>query len=868
MSDFEYKVSVIVPVYNMEDFIDSCMMSLLNQTIDFSDIEIIFINDGSKDNSSIVIKRYQNMYPNVKLFEKENGGVSSARNAGIRVATGKYLLYLDADDELSECTIEEVTAFFDTVYDQVDLCTYKLARIQNGKRMKDHFRYQYMNKTGVYELEETPFITQSHMCVVVKNEKNIFFDENLSLGEDQLYITSILMKKNTIGFCEKGEYRYIRHADSAMSSSANIINMFEQRMNMFEQLIDQSNEENSKYVQGIILGNWCWELRSDLIFPYHYQDNEYEKAYERIRKVIDFLDVDMIRNHPDIDNFHKHFFISMKRNINPTVISNDKKIQILLGEINLYSRDSYEIVLESVDIENNKAIIRGFIKSPVFSYGINPKLFVMNNEKIDEVDLFKSINSCYKSKMETNRFYGFICELPITENNNITFSVEIDGMKYLTDFYLLPTMIINEKIDLDSYFREDYKISVNGNAIQINKCSEETIEKVESKRKIKLAENSQIDFIRKNGIDYRKKKRVWLYVDSFSVRYDNSYYQFIHDFGKKDDVERWYIWSRDDDMSDLFSEEQLAYVVKANSINHKILYIAAEYIFASFSDMKPRVPFDSETEWSYYRDICKGKTIYMQHGVCHADLRYTQSAERRKVDKIVVSTNFEKDNYINNYHYREEDIIPTAMARYDFIDRSKHPQNIILFAPSWRSYLTGEIVDGKRQINTNMLLNSDYYSKYMEFLNSDKLTHFLEENDLQLDAKLHQNMVNAIDEFELQSNRVHLVREDVHVEDYLIFITDISSYLYDFLCLERPIIYFMPDLKQFNAGMNGYRKLHIQFEDGFGNLCEDGDMVVAEMEKIRNNSYLMEDIFKERLRDFYLPLDNCREKLYHHLMEN
>lgn len=90
------KVSVIVPVYNVEKYITRCLTSLVNQTID--DLEIILVNDGSKDNSEQIIRQFKKDYKNIIYVKKENGGLSSARNFGLIYATGEYVAFLDSDD--------------------------------------------------------------------------------------------------------------------------------------------------------------------------------------------------------------------------------------------------------------------------------------------------------------------------------------------------------------------------------------------------------------------------------------------------------------------------------------------------------------------------------------------------------------------------------------------------------------------------------------------------------------------------------------------------------------------------------------------------------------------------------------------------
>ena len=94
------KVSVIVPVYNVEAYLEKCLDSLVNQTL--KEIEIIIVNDGSPDNSQKIIDRYQKKYKQIKSYIKENGGLSDARNYGIEKASGEYIAFLDSDDYVKE----------------------------------------------------------------------------------------------------------------------------------------------------------------------------------------------------------------------------------------------------------------------------------------------------------------------------------------------------------------------------------------------------------------------------------------------------------------------------------------------------------------------------------------------------------------------------------------------------------------------------------------------------------------------------------------------------------------------------------------------------------------------------------------------
>lgn len=150
----EYKATVLVPVYNVEKFLRGCLQSLTEQTIGFENIEVVLVNDGSTDNSEAICREFADKYDNVFLYSKENEGLSKTRNYGLARSHGKYIFFLDSDDKLRADTVKSVTDFFDTVYDEVDLVTYRIIQYYSEKPVIVHYRYRTLTKTGVYDLTD------------------------------------------------------------------------------------------------------------------------------------------------------------------------------------------------------------------------------------------------------------------------------------------------------------------------------------------------------------------------------------------------------------------------------------------------------------------------------------------------------------------------------------------------------------------------------------------------------------------------------------------------------------------------------------------------------------------------------------------
>jgi len=115
MGNYKFKFSIIIPVYNVEDYLEETLLSVINQSIGFiNNIQIILVNDGSPDSSDLICKEYANKYPNnIKYIEKPNGGVSSARNTGIPYIEGKYVNFLDSDDKWDKHAFKHIYKFFE-----------------------------------------------------------------------------------------------------------------------------------------------------------------------------------------------------------------------------------------------------------------------------------------------------------------------------------------------------------------------------------------------------------------------------------------------------------------------------------------------------------------------------------------------------------------------------------------------------------------------------------------------------------------------------------------------------------------------------------------------------------------------------------
>ncbi len=129
------KISVIVPVYNVEVFLKDCLDSLVNQTL--NDIEIICINDGSTDNSLDILNDYAEKYKRIIVYSQENAGISSARNKGLELAKGEYISFVDSDDWISKDFYEKL--YEKAASNKADIAAGNIEYYQEGKFIKDNY---------------------------------------------------------------------------------------------------------------------------------------------------------------------------------------------------------------------------------------------------------------------------------------------------------------------------------------------------------------------------------------------------------------------------------------------------------------------------------------------------------------------------------------------------------------------------------------------------------------------------------------------------------------------------------------------------------------------------------------------------------
>lgn len=215
------KISVIVPVFNNENYLGKCIDSIIEQSL--KEVEIILIDDGSTDNSGIICDKYAEADFRVRVIHKENGGVSSARNKGIELARGEYIAFVDSDDYIESNMLNELYA--NTICEESDLiiCCLKTFKKNNMITGENKFGIsktidcKNLTVDDFYILLKTYAIFQP-VCKLYKlqylRDLNIKFNEDLTFGEDFAFNVEYLKNIEKIYIIDSALYSYRKNGNS------------------------------------------------------------------------------------------------------------------------------------------------------------------------------------------------------------------------------------------------------------------------------------------------------------------------------------------------------------------------------------------------------------------------------------------------------------------------------------------------------------------------------------------------------------------------------------------------------------------------------------------------------------------------------
>lgn len=285
------KISIIVPVYNVESYLVRCIDSILNQS--FKNFELILVNDGSTDDSLIICKKYLNVDKRIKLVSQVNKGLSAARNTGLRHTSGKYICFIDSDDFVEKDYLLFLINNIEKYNSDIAMCEYYLTDDKGEKYSVEEFNEP--KNVSVLSGKETFSYFYKDNCapnIVAWNKiyKKYLFDtvkyDEGCYFEDELIALPLFYKAKKISFIRKPLYDYVQRQGSIMNTPLTL-KKIEDRTLMYKKRIDFFKKNNDQELYNLAVQqykDWLIKIKESEVNGVNYLKLQLEyRKYFRIR---------------------------------------------------------------------------------------------------------------------------------------------------------------------------------------------------------------------------------------------------------------------------------------------------------------------------------------------------------------------------------------------------------------------------------------------------------------------------------------------------------------------------------------------------------------------------------------------------------
>lgn len=886
----KFKFSVIVPVYNVEKYLAETVESVINQTLGFEkNIQLILVNDGSPDNSADICREYAEKYPdNIVFVEKENGGVSSARNEGIEYIEGKYVNFLDSDDKWDLDAFKKVYAFFEKHYDEIDVVAGRV-RFFEAKEGFHVLDYKFSDGTRIIDInnpEDVFSIQLTNAPAFIKSEAigDVRFDTKIKYGEDSVFNNTIILEKCKYGIVKEAVYNYRKRnsEDSAVDKQRYDKEYYIDTLKYYYKfLFEYSKEKFGKvlpYIQSVVAYDLMWHFGLEEIHE-ALTEEELCEFFTLSKELLNEIDDSIIFNHPRHKSFvRKSETIKAKYNA-------DLLKELRFENNSLYFRDTEFIDLKSkhdllivnfFNINKKRCKIELFIENWLLEAAGGAALKLKMGKKfIEPTEVFEYTNRKINTFNGQKTFYSCVV-FDFKPKKATEKPVRLVPYLFFGEEEKTPTTFHYGKfIPCANRFAPDYQIQ-GKYFIRYFRKAIRYFEPKNINAARKKQEKECISFLVKNGmydeakiragiVLFKKKNKskgdIWLISDRVDNAGDNGevLFKYICE-NKPDGVRPIFVIGEIAKPEVKERLESIGEVIYYEDKDYPYYFLASKKVLSSSGADFTVNPFGINKR--YFHSLFRFKYYYLQHGVTCADLSVWLNRYSKNIFRFYTSSERERQAILNSdYYYSDEQLVLTGQSRFDALYDDTKKQILIL--PTWRKSI-GESYDNKTQsIYFNGFKNTEYFKFYNSLINDPRLLEVMRKNGytgLFCLHPIHKEQYIDYEENDVFSvNHGYVDYNKVFAESALM-VTDYSSVLFDFAYLRKPVIYSQFDKEDFFEGQiydEGYFSYE---EDGFGKVCYDLDSTVNELIMLIEKDCKPEEKYLERVNNFFAFDDKDNSK--------
>lgn len=878
----EWLFSVIVPVYNTEQYLPEAIGSLLAQSIGFADhIQVVLVNDGSTDSSAQICGEFASKYTeNIVFINKENTGVSDSRNRGLAATSGRYINFFDSDDKWSEDAFAEFARFFSENPDvQIAACRHTFFGSRTGPHPLS-FKFEHdhvIDVTSDYEATQHSF---SNLVLSRELLGLNPFNPELSVSEDFLAINRILLVEHRYGALSRPVYWYRRVEGSAIATSeSNISWYFDTPRLVYLSLLRESQRQHThRYIQQAVMYDLQWRIKQDpRSCPL---DSEQLLEYrDLLVNVLTHIDDDIILNQRSLFREHKLYALALKYGTSTAEI---QKGLVIDGDHSAWSAPCDLPAGDSKATPSQPRLLRTPVAplawdAPLTIEGISLHHGILRIEGVSHSFFLPSALSIIARSLSgatlatavfTGRvdkavksvfgevFYvplGFVLKFPA---QSAEFFLEIDGKEFRSS--LRTGKFCELEFRTHSYCRFGSFILTSTKAgINVEPYSRRALMKREAIFTAARLKHQRDDSLRLLPVRHRaftaeltgSKEHIWLISDSSTRAGDNG--QALFEYLMKHPVpgvKAYFVISSEAD--DFAKMKTLGPVVLYLSKKHLELTLRAEYVISSAGEDVVFNPFMKNKLFSY--GFAPPRFVFLQHGVTLHDQSNWLRRSNKNISLLITASPRERASFLENpaYGYSEQQIVGTGFPRHDKLIRraatALSDKRTILIAPTWRREFEGE-ADAATTLRKPFpgFEETDYCRFFQRLINDADLEAAARKNGLEVRFLLHPAHRAELRHF--SSDFATIATDYDYTQEFLdaaIMVTDYSSVAFDFALLKKPVLYTQPDRNRFYSHQLYSRGYFDYAADGFGPVALDYAATMRDLLRFIPNP-VMDDVYQQ-----------------------
>ena len=888
----DFLFSFVMAVYNVEQFLSEAVESLIAQSIGFEDnIQLVLVDDGSDDGSGDICDSYQRRYPhNVIVIHKENGGVSSARNEGMKHATGRFISFMDSDDKIAGNTCRLVSIFFrnHTDVDVVAIPMFFFDARTGAHVLNDKFK----KGTRVINLRrEYDAILLSTSAAFLRREVldslQARFDQDTMFTEDAKFLVPILCRTMKLGVVKECKYFYRKrsegHASASQQSSSRREWWLETLRNFHMQSIQYCLDTLGyvpSFVQYLIAYDLQWRVMIPELPDELLTQVEQKEYLELLCSILRYIDDDIILKQKSIYIEHMKYMLECKYGPECCSLTSDKTL-MYMKNIDITSISKNKTVIDFLSIEDDLLYIEGYHVLLAYSYESVFPAVLLDNETIycQEIERNKD-----KAALGTpiTKVCGFSVRLPLnhlSDSHVMEIGCVIDGV------WVKRTKLSMGKYSMVPFESEtvwntpsEWSIKFLNASFTITRASQKDKKRNERaycldllKRRKASAAKAVIARFCKSIISKLIRKPIWLFADRFDRADDNAeaLYSYVVKNASDQVMPIFIINKKSPDYGRV--KQFGGKVLAAGGWWHKLAYLLSECVCSSQADEWMIRPF-REFSALYQDQIYNKKFIFLQHGITQNDVSNLLNKYNKNISLFVTASRDEYKSIIEYpYYYTKDEVKLTGFPRFDRL--SNECEKVISIMPTWRSYLVGSVDQstGKRTLKAGFS-DSTFYDMYQSLLSNPLLFDAAERNGYRICLVMHPNMTAAISQFAPDS-RLQILPSDTSYREVFsksaLIVTDYSSVAFDFAYLRKPVVYFQKDYEEFFSGAHTLNKGYFDYsKNGFGEQVFDIETLIKVInEYIRSDCKIKEKYLRRIDSTFPFSDRSNSERVYLAMLE-